>query len=227
MTKSQTKVLYALLGAAAFSLSAIGLIGFAHTEAGRPLLQFIASSAGCPVDLEGGDPARVEAFRAEQMRELQGALAPKSRPALGFELGAARRADVEAWAKTVGADCSLQRKGSVMSCRGVTASNAPAINDLHLQFDEHDRLVAVDAFRAESCENDAVLHLQRTSADLEQRVGAATRVDGKLTSAYLAKDYRRSAFSYHYEGYVARISATNLGARGVRVREQYQWLPEG
>lgn len=227
MTKLRRGILRGLVAVAGVSLAAVGLMGFAHTEAGRPLLHFIASSAGCPVDLQGGDPARVEAFRAEQVRQQQGALAPKSRPALGFELGTARRADVEAWAKTVGADCSAQRQGSVLSCRGVTVAKAPTIEDLHLQFDEHDRLVAVDAFRAESCDNDAIAHLQRTSQELTQRVGAATRVDGKLTSAYLAKDYRRSAFSYHYEGYVARISATNLGARGVRVREQYQWLPKG
>jgi hypothetical protein len=48
-----------------------------------------------------------------------------------------------------------------------------------------------------------------------------------MTTKYLAEPFRRAAIEFRYEDYVARVSATNLGSRGVRVREQYQWLPEG
>src|SRR5690606_13153525 len=135
------------------------------------------------------------------------------------------RADVQAWATRAPADCRETRKGSVLSCSAPAGPNELPIEDLHLQFDAGDRLVAVDLFRSQGCEQDAIRHLQRLSRHLEGEVGPATATRGELSSDYLADSYRRAAFEYRYRDYRAQISAPNLGARGIRVREQYQWAP--
>jgi hypothetical protein len=37
--------------------------------------------------------------------------------------------------------------------------------------------------------------------------------------------FRRAAFEYRYREYLAKLSVTNFGGRGIKVREQYQWAP--
>ncbi len=212
-------------GALLASMSFSALLLVAHTEAGKPLLHWMAKAAGCPVDLEGGDPAEVEAFRVQQLKQQMGDERATSHPALVFYLGVSTRDDVRAWATRVAADCKQTRKGSVLSCSAPAGPNELPIEDLHLQFDATDRLVAVDLFRSQGCEQDAVRHLQRLSRQLGERVGPATKTRGELNTDYLADSYRRAAFEYRYRDYRAQISATNLGARGIRVREQYQWAP--
>ncbi len=202
-----------------------GLMLVAHTDVGRPLLHWMAKSAGCPVDLDGGDPVKAEAFRIDVLKRQAAQAAASSHPAAGFVLGQTTRADVENWAMRVGAQCSDERKGSVMSCRLLEALDELRIEDMHLQFDAQARLVAVDLFRAQSCGADAVSHLRKVGAELTDEVGPATAVRGRLSPQYLSQAYRRAAYEYRYRDYRAQISATNLGSRGIRVREQYQWAP--
>ncbi|HEX2735941.1 MAG TPA: hypothetical protein VHM70_30280 [Polyangiaceae bacterium] len=204
----------------------IGLIGFAHTKAGRPLLHLLANTAGCPVDFEGGDPKAVEAFRVDHLLRQEGTAAALSHPALGFELGQSTRADVERWLGSVNARCESTRHDSVLSCDLPARERQPGIDDLHLQFDAENRLVALDLFRPEACSSDAIGHLKQLQRELSRRVGPVTGHAGKLSSSYLESPYRRTAFEYNYKHYVARVSATNLAARGVRIREQYQWAPD-
>ena len=97
------------------------LMGFAHTEAGRPLLHLFAKAAGCPVDFEGGDPKVVEAYRIERLRERSGTSLALSAVALDFELGRSTRADVEQWARSVGAECNSAPGQFQSECRGETA----------------------------------------------------------------------------------------------------------
>jgi hypothetical protein len=205
----------------------VGLIGFAHTEAGKPLLHWLANAAGCPVDFEGGDPARVEAFRVHALQQRDGKVVARTHPALNFELGRTTRSEVQQWVSAQGADCSTTRKGSVLSCARVSQGQQLPLEDLHFQFDAEQRLVAVDLFRPQGCGRDAVVHLRELQDQLAERVGPATQVRGTLSADYLARAYRRAAIEYRYDHYTAQISATNLGARGIRVREQYQWAPQG
>ncbi len=205
----------------------VAVVGFAHTDAGRPLLHWMAKAAGCPADLDGGDPVKVEAFRVDALKERDGEGPALSHPALSFQLGRTTRSDVVRWAAESAASCEATRRGSVLSCEVAAPVDQLPIEDLHLQFDSADRLVAVDLFRAHGCGRDAVTHLRRLGERLSASVGPSTRTRGTLSADYLAHAYRRAAIEYRYARYTAQISAINLGARGIRVREQYQWAPEG
>ena len=208
--------LYAAIGA---SLG-IGLIAFAHTPAGGPLLNALRGAPGCPVSLDQADPAKVEAFRVAQLERRDGSSAAASHPALAWQLGQSRRSDV---VPTLGgAECLRStRDDSVLRCQNLPQPG----DDLHLQFDAQDRLVAVDLLRAPSDGSKALIELERREHELQTRVGAATSRSGERNPAYLSSILRRTASEFRYQRYLAKLSAMNYGKRGIRVREQYQWSP--
>jgi hypothetical protein len=223
-----------VIGASALPLALLGLVAFAHTPAGRPLLAALSGAAGCPVSLDAGDPARIEAFRLQQLARRRGVLPEASHAALIFELGTTRKPEVLAWSQRVGAQCRATRSGSVLRCSDVPAQAlgqalpAPRIDDLHLQFDPSDRLVAVDLFRVGASGSAALAWVDALDRELERRVGKATSEQGEHSGAYLSqRSLNRVARQYSYRNYVAEVSAMNFGTRGVRVREQYQWLAPG
>jgi hypothetical protein len=72
----------AIIAAAAASVTAA--IGALHLPVARPLLALVAKTAGCPVDLKGGDPVALERFRIENLRQRAGDTRARSAPALGF-----------------------------------------------------------------------------------------------------------------------------------------------
>ncbi len=215
-----------LLSAVSLLTGLLGLIGFAHTPAGKPLLSWLARTAGCPVDLEGGDAAQVEAFRQQQGQRVRGLQLERARPALGFTLGVTTREHVVA--RLGGAiDCAWSRQQTVLRCndQGLRLAGGVPLADLHLQFNVDGRLVAVDAWHAPLAADQALDRLSQRRAQLDQEVGAFTDSEHPMDANTLAQaPLRRTAVAYRYRNYVARISATNLGARGVRVREQYQWF---
>jgi hypothetical protein len=218
----------ALLGASAVTLAAFGLIGFAHTEAGRPLLAFLPGmEAACPVSANA-DPAVVEKFRVAQLQKRDGEREAGGVPALGFELGKTTRAQVDAWIAARDAQCKSEREDTVLRCldvRPATETEAP-IDDLFLQFDARKRLVAVDAQRGGLTGAPAVAHLDQVAGRLGQVVGPPTKTSGNRDPAYLdAHPFARVEVQYGYRGYLAQLSAMNFGKGQVRVREQYQWMP--
>jgi hypothetical protein len=202
----------------------VGVIGLAHTPFGRPLLGYMGMLPGCPVSLDNADPVKAEAFRRAQLQARAGDLAPLGRPALGFELGLARRADVQAWIQNQAGSCSETRGGSVVRCEGAKLKGEPDIEDIHFQFDQADRLVAIDLFRKGNCGAQALQHLTQLEKRLSDEVGPATQRSGESNAEYLdAASMRRVGVEFRYSDYLARLSAMNFGTRGVRVRESYQF----
>lgn len=221
-----------LHGGVLVTVGLFGLIGFAHTEAGRPILNALRGAPGCPVDLAALAPDRVEAARIVAIAKKRGAAAELSRRALGFTLGSTSKADVIAYLSGHGVACDEQREGSVLRCKGapseLSPGGAPRIDDLHLQFDAAERLVAVDLYREGTSSCAAIAWLGTMNDKLTREVGPATGRQGEVSEAFLESgSLRRAAQQYRYQGYVAELSATRFGERGVRVREQYQWVPEG
>jgi len=213
-----------------FALVATGavlaaLVGAAHSDAGKPLLRLLQRSGGCPVSLDAADAASVEAYRVDRLRRRAGVRAAKSHPAWHFELGRARRAQVSAWAAQNGIGCERARGDSVLRCDGVRSGESAGVTSVYFQFDR-DRLVAVDVWRGAKTAAEAVAHVEDLGASLARRVGPPTHRRGRLRADYLEDArFRRAAFEYRYREYLAKLSVTNFGGRGIKVREQYQWAP--
>jgi hypothetical protein len=216
-----------LLGVGAVLVLAFGLIGFAHTKPGRPLLAYMPwAPPGCPVDMKNVDPIAVEKFRREQLEKNQGTEAAKSHPALGFVLGQTTTADIDAFVAAHADRCEQKRKGTVYECKGVSLDDGPVIDDLHLQLDDQGRLVAVNAFRNGADPAASFAHYLGQTDKLTKDVGPVTKEHAKTEAELMARGLQRASREFSYDGYVATVSVMNYGKRGLRVREQYQWLPE-
>lgn len=209
-----------------------GLVGFAHTEAGRPILAWLSGhgvTGGCPLGLDQVDPAAAEAYRVKQLDKSDGKVAARSSRAMGFALGSTTRADVGLWIGAHAATCEAARAGAVLKCSAYApvVGGAREATDLYLQFDRDDRLVAIDVMHLPTAADAAVRTFVAATAALEQDVGPATAARGEVEAGWLGGGaMRHAAREFRYAGYVATVSATNTGKAGVRVREQYQWAPQ-
>ncbi len=214
------------LGAAAVLGTAI--IGVAHTPWGRPLLQLpllsaLAKHAGCPVGRI--EPAAFENVRRQKLEHDVGTATPSAHPALGFTLGQTHKSDVERWATTQKASCKAGFVASVLECENVRTPGAPPIAQLRLQFDGQQRLVSVDLFRADAEGAALVARFQDLGRELDASVGPATSTVGTPTLAFMRQSALQTVVrSYRYRDYLASAMLLNFGKRGLRLREQYQWL---
>ncbi len=224
-TKSTLLKAAASIGGAA--LLATAVIGVAHTPWGRPLLKLpllsaLAQGAGCPVG--SIEPAAFEQVRQQKMRGEVGTVAAGAHPALGFTLGQTRQSDVERWIATTQSSCTAGKVASVVECKNVTSLGAP-ISQLRLQFDAEQRLVSVDLFRADAQGGALVERFEELSRELDTKVGPATSSVGTPTLASMKESALQTVVrSYSYRDYVASAMLLNFGKRGLRLREQYQWL---
>jgi len=215
------------LGAAAALATAV--IGVAHTPWGRPLLQLpllraMATQAGCPVG--GIEPASFEKIRKTKLRGDVGTAEAGAHPALGFVLGQTSHSDVERWVSEQHASCKPGLVKSVLECEKVALPGALPIASLRLQFDASQRLVSVDLFRSEGKPQAIVDHFNALGSELDQKVGPATSTVGTPTVEFVkSAPLQTVTRSYQYRDYVATTMLMNFGKLGLRMREQYQWLP--
>lgn len=216
------------LGIAGFCAFATAVIGVAHTPWGRPLLKLpllssMAASAGCPVGTI--EPAAFEQVRRTKLKGEVGTDAAKTRPALSFTLGQARRADVERWATAQSADCKTGQVASVLECNEVKLGTAPTITRLRLQFDGQERLVSVDLFRSAATDEALVARFNGLAEELTRSVGPATTTVGESSVEFMKSSPLQTVVKqYRYRDYVAKATLLNMGKRGLKLREQYQWL---
>jgi hypothetical protein len=231
------KPLKALLRAATAlaAVAALGtvVIGVAHTPWGRPLLRLpllsaLAQHAGCPVG--SIEPAAYEKVQATKLRSELGEEPARSRPALGFTLGQTQRAEVERWASANGASCGAGFVVSVLECQTLKAAGSggrelpPA--HVRLQFDANQQLISVDVFRDQGDAPTLVNAFVATGQALDQQVGPATSSVGTPSvAAATSSPFRTLLRQYSYRDYVARLTLLNLGKRGLRLREQYSFVP--
>ena len=227
----KTTLVKAAAGIGAAALLGTAVIGVAHTPWGRPLLKLpllsaLAQHAGCPVGRI--EPAAFEKVRRQKLQGDTGTASAGAHPALGFTLGQTRRSDVAAWIAKTHSSCKEGFVASVLECSNVTTLGAPAISQLRLQFDAQRRLVSVDLFRAD-LEGAALVERFRTlGRELDGSVGPSTSRVGTPTLAFLKQSGLQTVVrTYSYRDYVATAMLLNFGKRGLRLREQYQWLPPG
>jgi hypothetical protein len=205
-------------------VAATALLGLAHTPAGRPLLARLGgTSSGCPVGAQA-TPAQLEAQRAAAMAPLRGLDPTPSHGALGLAIDTSAPADVRAWAQEHGLTCEKGLIQSAIRCEGSVA--AGAIRDVYARFDEAERLVTLDAFRAGDTGALASARFDERKSRLDAELGPPAETTGEATAAYLeAEPLRRAAIAYRFRDYAADVSAVNHASGGVVVREQYRSIP--
>ena len=114
----------------------------------------------------------------------------------------------------------------MLECENVSSPGAPLIESLRLQFDSKQRLVGVDLFRADPEGSALVGRFRALQRELDERVGPATSSTGTPTLAFVRKSALQTVVTtYGYRDYVATAMLLNFGKRGLRLREQYRWLP--
>ncbi|HYQ30164.1 MAG TPA: hypothetical protein VER04_23200, partial [Polyangiaceae bacterium] len=124
------------------------------------------------------------------------------------------------------ASCKPGLVKSVLECDDVAAPGAPRISRLRLQFDASQRLVSVDLFRSAGEPQAIVDRFTALGRELDQKVGPATSSAGTPTLEFVkSASLQTVTRTYQYRDYVASAMLMNFGKLGLRLREQYQWLP--
>lgn len=211
------------IGVAGASALFVGVVGFLHTPAGKPLLMRVG---GCPVG--NAPPQEVEAGRVAAVKRTRGEAPAPSRPALGFTLDATTLADVHAWAKDHGIRCTEKREGTLLQCvdvpsRALDGEGGPegVVADVSFGFTPGARvLTGVSTLRYTKGGAEASAILDAKVSRLEGELGA-----GRASGARDALDgapFRTAIVEYRYRDYLADVTGMNLPGRGVAVREHYQ-----
>ena len=214
---------------AAVSVPLLAAAVVLHTRAGRALL---GKSGGCPWEQSAPSAARVEEGRVKTAATLKTNPITRAtaRPAFGFVLDQSTRDDVKAWSTRAGASCTEELGGAALRCepanRTSTAENGVPVSDAFFRFDPRGVVVGVDLMREGTDGEKAAAVLTTLTDRISQAAGPPSTVQGTASSAHLAGGYlNRAAAEFRFADYAADVSATNMGERGVVVREQYRSIP--
>lgn len=217
-------------------LALTGLIGFAHTRTARPALFWVGRhvhvpGASCPLGFDRTLSAEDrEAGRQRFAQTHRGAAQASARPALGFALEATTRADVLSWASAHGVRCSEPRFGADLDCEQVPASALPAgmgavgPKTLWLNFGGDGKLIAVMAVRSAPGAAQIAAAYQALVATLSREAGRPLSAQQASAAELSAGLLRQSSAEYRFRDYYAVARATNMGAGGFVITEEYRAL---
>lgn len=213
---------------AGLGIAFVAIVGFAHTEQGRPLLRYLPGMGGsCPhAELAQMSAAERDRVRAQTLASFAGEASTDSREALGFELGASDRASVDAWARSHGLACATS--GSTLRCDAVPATalgTDGGESAVAFGFDADDRLIAVDRSGRLPDAASASQWVASRTKTLAARLGTPSASRGladpdavaRGTLSQVSAEFRRVELR-------ARVSVTNLGRGRFAARESYQAL---
>jgi hypothetical protein len=216
----------AALGTGAVLTLLTGLIGFAHTPAGKPMLDWIAGRAGCPI---GGhiEPAERDAAILTARQVFKGEMPAVSRDALVFTLGATTSETARAWAEREGIACVEEEPGR-LRCTDVPSAALGVempVADLLVSFDANDRLQGIDVHTGALAADEAVRLVESRREAIAKQAGPATSMAGVATGEWLASGpLQQVSTSFHYADRRAELTATNFGGGRVVLREIHQVL---
>jgi len=215
-------------------LSFVGVIGFAHTRAGRPLLALLGRAVhpgACPLGYDRqATPLQREQAAARWASTHRGTAPAAARPALGFALGQTRRADVVSAMAAHGIDCGPGAAADLV-CRQVPTTALPGAvgrlaRELWLTFGARGQLLSLVALsRAEGAGaiSDA---FSDVTAQVARAAGPPTSRAGEGGAAYLAAGaLHQSSAEFRYANYYALARATNMG-NGYLLTEEYRTLAD-
>lgn len=206
-------------------LLGVGLIGFAHTKAGRPLLRYIPGMGACPLDvatLTEDDRRRV---RAEVLAPFAGERAATDRRALAFELGRTTASDVTTWASSHGVQCSPGRRLE-LRCEeipGAAIEHASGFDVVSFDFDDTGALVAIEGSAILDTADGAAAWIADRDRALQTRMGDPAIRTGESVAGDVSRGLM-SQISREYRGsdVRAKVAATNTGRGRFAVREYHQ-----
>ncbi|MES1174433.1 MAG: hypothetical protein ABUL62_08890 [Myxococcales bacterium] len=213
----------------------VGLVGVAHTSAGRPLLGAVTRMAhgGCPFGYDKPmSPEQRERAQANFASKHRGDRAATSRPALGFTLDHTTRAEIVAHFAARGISCTQGKGLSDLTCNGVpssalpgTPTPAPARN-LWLTFGTRQQLLSVIAVsRAPEPEAISAAFVALRS-EVDRAAGAVTETHGNPDPHALAEGaLHQASAEFRFRDYYAVQRATNL-TKDFVLTEEYRSLPD-
>jgi hypothetical protein len=205
------------IGVAFGAIGSIAAMGLAHVPAVRGLVL----GDTCPFT-RTPSAAELEGLRVKTAANLRGTMRAAARPAFGFRLDETSREEILAWGQSVGASCEREQNDTAIRCEGARVEGG-GVSDAFFRFDLRGRLVAVDVMRDGLDAAAAAELFQKLARKTTKEAGTPTAQRGESTAAAL-DGYQRVAAEYRFSDYAADLSATNMGAQGIIVREQYRSL---
>jgi len=221
------------------------VVGFAHTEPGRPLLALMGRAMGrqasanaggkCPFGYDvKASPVQKEAARRQFAASHAGADRAQGRPALGFVLDKTTRADVTSWARAHDIKCVVPKTGSDLDCSDIPAEALPdhetgiGLHSLWFTFGTGDTLTSAIGVRRDASVEMISSTFKRVTDDVSREAGAPAKTEGDPSPATLSSGalYQASA-EYRFRNYFALARATNMGrVQGFVITEEYRSLPD-
>ncbi len=221
-----------------------GVVGFAHTQPGRPLLALMGRAMGSRAGKTGGkcplgydvkeSPEEKEAARRQFAASHAGVDRAQARPALGFELDKTTRADVTSWARAHDIKCVVPKSGSDLDCSDVPAEALPdretgiGLHSLWFTFGLGDTLTSAVGVRRDTSVELISSTFKRVTDDVSREAGPPSKTEGDPSPATLSSGalYQASA-EYRFRNYFVVARATNMGkVQGFVITEEYRSLPD-
>jgi hypothetical protein len=202
----------------------VGFVGVLHAPFARPLLMKIG---GCPVGKASA--AEIEEGRMAAVRKARGTDPAPARPALGFSLDAATPEDVHAWAARHDVSCTDKREGMLVTCKNVEArtlgdrpGETGTIDEVSFAFRPSDRkLVNVTAMSFALTPEEAVRRTHAGTARLSGALGAGETAGEVSNERFASGGFATATTSWNFRDYMADVTTTSFGTRGVAVREHF------
>jgi len=231
---SKRPIVRALVGLGGLLALFVGVMGFAHTRAGRPLLALIGRAVhpgSCPLGYgRKATPRQREEAASRWAATHRGTRPAPSLPALGFALGHSRRADVLSAMAAHGVDCGPGAAADLV-CRQVPAVALPGAaggpaRELWFTFGAHDQLLSLVALSRDSRPGAISDAFSLVTAQVTRAAGPPTHAGGEAGPAYLAAGaLRQSSAEFRYSNYYALARATNMG-NGYLLTEEYRTVAD-
>jgi len=211
----------------------VGVMGFAHTAAGRPLLAVMGRmfrGGSCPLGYDKKvTPAQRQLAAARFTATHRGTLPAAARPALGFTLGQTRRAEVVATLAARGVACAQGTSADLVCLRVPSESLPPAPpgtppRELWFTFGARDQLLSVVALSREADPRAISDAFGAVTAWVGAQAGPATARAGEGSAAFLAAGaLRQASAEFRFSNYYALARATNMG-KDYLLTEEYRAL---
>jgi len=211
----------------------LGVVGFAHTATGRPILAGLERMAhgGCPFGYDKAmSPAERERASANFAASHRGQQRAASRPALGFSLDQTTREQVVASMTAHGVHCAPGLGMSDLTCSQVPSAALPGAapagpaRTVWFTFGQSAQLlsvIAVSKAPQPQTISDAFVTTRRA---LAEQAGPVATSQGDANSEALAKGLLREASAeFRFSNYYALERAANLGS-GFVFTEEYRSL---